>query len=182
MAKIDGYTITVETETPGYEVAITSQPIEKGEDVTDHVQPKASSLNLSGRVAGPDAAKIHSYLVSAMKTGKIVSFSGRTAFKGLIESFTPPRDYKIANGFTFSMTLVEVPIATSSFVSKLPAPIKVQAAKVVSAGVKQTKSKTSKNKTSKSKTSKGKNATAKGKNQAAKVSVVKFKEGSKWAK
>ncbi len=163
MAMLAGYVITVESESPGYEVDITSQPIERGVDVTDHVQPRARTLELSGRVVGPDAAKIQAAIVKMMESGTIVSYSGRTTFKGLIGSFSAPRDYKVANGFTFSLQLIAVRIATSSYVSKLPTPVKVQAATVATAGVKQTKTK-------------GKST---GKNKE-KVTVVKFKEGSKW--
>jgi len=165
MATLDGYTITVETETPGYEVNITSQPVEKGVDVSDHVQPKARTLELAGRVVGPDAAKIHAYLIKTMESGQIVKYVGRTLFNGLISSFSAPRDYKIADGFTFSLSLVEIRLATSSYVSKLPTPIKVQAAQVITAGVKQPKSKSSKSGSS-----------------SKPVTVVKFKAGSKWAK
>jgi len=163
MAILSGHRITVETESPGYEVDITTQPIERSVDVTDHVQPRARTLELSGRVVGPEAAKIHSFIVKAMESGQIVSYTGRTTFRGLIGSFSAPRDYKVADGFTFSMQLTEVRIATSSYVAMLPTPIKVQAAKVATAGVKQTKSK----------------SPAKGKSKEP-VTVVKFKEGSKW--
>lgn len=163
MATLAGHKITVETESPGFEVDITTQPIERGADVTDHVQPRARTLELAGRVVGTDAAKIHAFLVKTMESGTIVSYSGRTTFRGLIASFSAPRDYKVADGFTFSMQLVAVRIATSSYVAKLPTPVKVQAAKVATAGVKQTKSK----------------STSKGKAKEP-VTVVKFKEGSKW--
>lgn len=163
MATLDGYTITVETETPGYEVDITSQPVEKSVDVTDHVQPKARTLELSGRVVGPEAAKIHAYLIKTMESGTIVNYVGRTFFTGLIASFSAPRDYKIADGFNFSLSLTEIRIATASYVSALPTPVKVQASQVVSAGVKQTKSKSSTKSTTP-------------------TTVVAFKAGSKWAK
>jgi hypothetical protein len=169
MATLDGYSITVETESPGFKVEITSQPIERGTDVTDHVQPKLRTMDLSGRVVGPSAAEIHAYLIRSMESGKIVKYTGRTQFSGLIASFSAPRDYKIADGFTFSLSLIEVKFATSSYVSALPTPVKVQAAQVVSAGVKQTKS-----------TSKGKSKTTTTKKEP--MTVVTFKAGSKWAK
>lgn len=167
MAKLDNHIITVESESPGFEVDITKQPIERGLDVTDHVQPKPRTLDLSGRVVGPNAAKIQAYIVKAMENGQIVSYAGRMAFTGLIASFSSPRDYKIADGFTFSMSLMEVRIATSSFVAQLPTPIKVQSAQVVTAGVKQTKAKAK---------------TTKATKQKEPTTVVEFKQGSKWDK
>ncbi|SFJ44395.1 hypothetical protein SAMN02799624_04543 [Paenibacillus sp. UNC496MF] len=141
MAKLDSYTITVETETPGYEVVLPQQPVEDGIDVTDHVRESPQTLNLSGWVVGADADKIRKYILSCMKGGKVVSFQGRTFFSGLIGSFAPAHTVDIGNGFSFTLELKEARFAAFSAVGKLPAPIKAQVAPVISSGYKQTKSK-----------------------------------------
>lgn len=142
MAKIDTYTITVETETPSYEVELPQQPVEAGIDLIDHVQRKARGLSLSGWIVGEDADKVRKYILNSMETGKKVSYQGRTTFSGLIGSFSTAHAVDIGNGFSFTMELKEARIAKSSYVGKLPAPIRAQAAPVASSGIKQkTKSK-----------------------------------------
>ena len=163
MATIDGYYVLVESEEPSYEVEVTEQPVEKGISLTDHVQRLARTLPLSGSVAGKDASKIHAYLVKSSDEGKIVKFLGRTVFSGVITGLTTSRSYKEADGFNFSLTLREIRVARATPTAKLPAPVRSQAAPIISAGVKKTKS-----------------ASA-GKKEKDEVQVVKFKSGSKWA-
>ncbi|MCJ8015223.1 hypothetical protein MUG84_26500 [Paenibacillus sp. KQZ6P-2] len=185
MSTIDGKYIWIEKETPNFDVDITSQPVEKDIDMIDHVQRKARTLALNGEVSGPKAAEIHEYLVHASDTGKIVKYIGRMAFSGLISGLSTERSYQTADGFTFSFTLTEVRLATSSYISKLPTPVKAQAAKIINSGVKQTKS----NKKTKSKDTKTKGKKSSSKKTSSKktsskkepVKKVKFKKGSPWA-
>lgn len=143
MALIDGKYITVESESPSFPVTVTEQPVEKGITLIDHVQPQARMLSLSGVIVGPEAAKIRAYIIGAKDKGQIINYIGRNQFKGLITDFSTGHEYTIADGFTFSMELREIRIATSSYVDTLPAPIKTQAAKIVNSGTKQTKEKSS---------------------------------------
>ncbi|MBP2002567.1 hypothetical protein J2Z69_003653 [Paenibacillus shirakamiensis] len=139
MATINGRYVTIEKEDLGFDVDITQQPVEREIDVSDHVQCKARTLSLSGLVTGDQAAEIHRYLIETNDKGKIVQYTGRSTFRGLMSGFSSSRDYNIANGFTFSMTLTEVHFGNASYVVNLPTPVKVQAAPVVNSGVKQTK-------------------------------------------
>lgn len=159
MATINGRYILVESEDPSYAVDITDQPVEDDISLSDHVQRKPVSMNLSGYIVGEDAAQVRQYLIDTMNTGILVEFLGRNQFIGLIESLSTKHDYKTANGFSFSMSLKEVRVAKASYVETLPAPIRAQAAPVISAGRKQTKSKSKKEQ---------------------KVEKVKFKAGSPW--
>ncbi|MGN7359455.1 phage baseplate protein [Paenibacillus sp. SAF-054] len=180
MATIDGKYIWVDKEPSSFDVDITSQPVEKDIDMTDHVQRKARTLTLNGEVSGEDAAEIHDYLVNASDTGKIVKYIGRMSFSGLISGLSTDRSYQTADGFTFTFTLTEVRIAQSSYINKLPVPVKAQAAKIVNSGVKQTKS----NKSTKSKDKKTKDkkkSTKKTSSKKEPVKKVKFKKGSPWA-
>lgn len=172
MATIDGNYIWVEKEDPTYDVDITTQPVEKDIDMTDHVQRKARTMSISGIVNGADAARILTYLKKCSDTGQIVKYVGRVAFTGIISGLSTSHDHTIADGYSFSLTITEVRVAQSSYVDKLPVPIKAQAAKIVNSGVKQKKSKKSSGKT---KTSKSKSTSKK------KVEKVKFKKGSPWA-
>lgn len=173
MATINGRYILAEKEDLTYDVDITQQPVEKEINITDHVHRKPRVLSLSGVVVGEKAEETHRFFVESQDQGKMVEFVGRTSLKGLLSGFTSSRDYTTADGYTFSCTITEVKFATSSYVGKLPTPIKSQAAKVVNSGVKQTKNnkKTSTKKTKSSSKKKGKE----------KVQKVKFKPGSPWA-
>lgn len=173
MAKLGAHYIHVTSEDNDFPVDITTQPVEKGNDVTDHVQPKPRTLSISGSVV-ENAAKIQQFIVKAKDSGQIVKFTGRTTFTGLISGFQPKRTYKNASGFEFTLTMTEVKIAQSSYVEDLPVPVKAQKAKIVNSGTKQTK--TSKKSAAKSTTTKKKASTKK-----EKVQKVKFKPGSPWA-
>ncbi|MEK4113224.1 phage baseplate protein [Paenibacillus sp. FSL M7-1414] len=183
MATIDGKYLLVEQESPTFDVDITTQPVEKDIDMADHVQRKARTMGITGQVSGPGAAAMLTYLKSVSDKGIIVKYVGRVAFMGTISGLATGHSYKIADGFTISFTLNEVRVAKSSYVEKLPTPIKAQAIKIVNSGTKQKKDK--------SKTSKGKSSTAsskpkkdkdkKTKKEKEPVKKVKFKAGSPWA-
>ncbi|GAC41700.1 phage baseplate protein [Paenibacillus popilliae] len=169
MAKIDKHYILVESENPSYPVDVTEQPVEKGVNLTDHVQRQARTMGVSGYVVGPDAAKVLAYLRKASDTGKIVKYVGRIAFSGVITELATTHTYSIANGYSISFMMREIRIAKASRASKLPAPVRSQAALIVKAGTKKQKKKgAGKTKIIKS--------TSKEKTQK-----VKFKPGSKWA-
>ncbi|MBW7452437.1 phage baseplate protein [Paenibacillus sepulcri] len=176
MAKLDGYYILVESEDPAYDNEVTKQPVEKGVNLTDHVQRAPRSMPLSGVVAGPDAAKTKDYLTRSSDSGRIVKYVGRNSFTGLITGLTTSHDNTVADGFNFSFTLIEVQIATSTPVSQLPAPMKSQAAPVISSGTKQPKTKDDKKK----KTSSTSGKAAPKKKEKPEVKKVQFKKGSKW--
>ncbi|GED69387.1 hypothetical protein BRE01_30890 [Brevibacillus reuszeri] len=164
MATINGMYVLAESEDPNYEVDVTDQPVEDGVDTSDHVQRKPRQMSITGVIVGNDAAQIRQNLISLSDNGEIVKFMGRNLFTGVIVSFSSKHDYKIANGFSFSMALKEIRIVKSSYVETLPLPIKAAAAPVISSGRKQTKSK-----------GKGKEK------KEEKVEKVKFKAGSPWA-
>jgi hypothetical protein len=139
MATIDGKYFLVDKEDLSFDVDITQQPVEKAIDITDHVQRKARTLSISGLVAGSSAAEMHRFLVDCQEKGKIVQFIGRTTMRGLLSGLSTSRDYTIADGFTFSMTITEVQIAISSYNSSLPPSVQTQTAAVASSGEKQIK-------------------------------------------
>ncbi|WP_211750236.1 phage baseplate protein [Paenibacillus sp. Marseille-Q4541] len=189
MAKIDGkYYITVEEESPTFSAEITDQPVEKGANVSDHVQKGPASISVSGRIVGSKASEIRTYLKTAYEKGRVINYVGRNAFKGLISSFGTSHNSSIANGYTFSMEIREVIIVkTSSYSGQLPTPVRVQAKVINSAGTKQTKTKTGKTTTKssakKSTKTKTKKEKAKSKTKAKEtVKKVTFKAGSKWEK
>ncbi|WP_289142923.1 phage baseplate protein [uncultured Brevibacillus sp.] len=164
MATINGMYVLAESEDPTYDVDVTDQPVEDGIAISDHVQRKPRMMSITGYIVGDDAAQIRQNLISLSDNGQSVQFMGRNLFTGVIVSFSSKHDYKIGNGFSFSLSLKEIRITKSSYVETLPVPIKAAAAPVISSGLKQTKSK-----------AKGK------KKEDEKVEKVKFKAGSPWA-
>ncbi|MEJ8306666.1 phage baseplate protein [Saccharibacillus sacchari] len=198
MAKIDNFYVLVESENPSFENEVPSQPVEKGVNVSDHVQRKPRLLAISGFVAGPTSDKTLAFLKSASDRGKIVWFTGRTTMQGVITGFSTTHDSNVGNGFGFSLTIVEIQIATSTPAEKLDPPTRAQAAPIINSGVKKKKEskpkkaektkKDSKKKNGK-KESKPKTKSQKKKDKAEKktkeketVKKVKFKAGSKWNK
>lgn len=161
MATIDGHYVLVEKEDPSYEVDVTTQPVEKNIDLTDHVQRRARIMDISGFIVGEDAAQTREYLIAAQDAGNIVIYDGRNYFVGLLTGFASSHDSSIGNGFSFTASLQEVLVAESSYVETLPTPIRAAAAPVISSGRKQTKSTKKKEKDE--------------------VQKVKFKAGSPWA-
>ncbi|MED1792882.1 hypothetical protein P4V54_09375 [Brevibacillus nitrificans] len=161
MATINGMYVLAESEDPRYEVDATDQPVEEGVDITDHVQRRPNTLDVSGYIVGDDASQIRDKLKAIMGKGEIATFQGRNLFTGLIISLSTKHDYRVSNGFSFSLSLKEIQIAKSSYVETLPTPIKAAAAPVISSGRKQKKQK------------KGK--------ENEKVEKVKFKAGTPWA-
>lgn len=165
MAMINGMYVLVESEDPKFEVDVTDQPVESGINVSDHVQRKPYTMDISGFIVGEDAAQIRQKIKTISESGELVEFQGRNLFSGLIVSFSTNHTNRVANGFAFSLSMKEIRTAKSSYVETLPMPIKAQAASVVSAGRKQTKKKQGA-------------ATTK---VEKKVEKVKFKAGTPWA-
>ncbi|MED1784234.1 hypothetical protein P4V43_20645 [Brevibacillus fortis] len=163
MATINGMYVLAESEDPKYDFDVTDQPVEDGIDTSDHVQRKPRAMDVSGYIVGDDAAQIREKLIALGDNGDIVKFMGRNLFTGVIQSLSTKHDYKVANGFSFSLSLKEIRFAKSSYVETLPTPIKAAVAPVISSGRKQTKKK------------------SKGDKEDKKVEKVKFKAGSPWA-
>ncbi|MDC0761698.1 hypothetical protein POF51_13410 [Brevibacillus sp. AG] len=161
MATINGMYVLVESEDPKFEVEVTDQPVENGINVSDHVQRKPYTMDISGFIVGEDAAQIREKIKTISESGELVEFQGRNLFSGLIVSFSTNHTNRVANGFAFSLSMKEIRTAKSSYVETLPMPIKAQVAPVISAGRKQTKKK---------------QGTA-----TSKVEKVKFKVGTPWA-
>ncbi|QOS97547.1 hypothetical protein JNUCC42_13195 [Brevibacterium sp. JNUCC-42] len=146
MATINGMYITVESEEPSYEVDVTEQPVETGINLIDHIRRRATTMSISGVIAGEDAAQIREVIKTLSHTGTIMEYIGRNYFTGIITNFQTKHHHRIANGYEFSATLKEIRIAKSSYIETLPLPIKAQAAPIISAGRKQKKKKGSEKK------------------------------------
>ena len=141
MAKINGIKIHVEKESLQNDVELPSHPVEKGINLTDHVERKPVVLSISGKLIRPDHTTLETLLgrLSTIETkGTLIVYEGRRIYHNLmISSFSYNADANIGNGYEFSMTLKEVRFAQPSYVS-LPKKTKAAVAGVSSVGRKQT--------------------------------------------
>lgn len=105
----------VEKESESYSSTVTSNPVENGADINDHVNNAAGSLTISGTIIGGDGA------VNALKAMRdsrdILTYTGATRMRNLVfTSLKFDRSYKNKGGATFSATLKQVNTTTSEYV------------------------------------------------------------------
>lgn len=134
-----GLLIHVENEEASLDVEIPKHKVEKGIDITDHVEREPVIVKLSGLLVRPTADRVESLVIKlydAEKSGRLVTYQGRRIYKNMLMSgLSIQADSSAINGYRFSCTLTEVEIAQSSFVAPALQP---QVKKETSSGRKQT--------------------------------------------
>ena len=105
----------VEKESESYSSSVTSNPVEDGADINDHVNNAAGQLTISGTIVGGDSA------INALKAMResrdIITYTGVTRMANLVfTSLKFDRSYKNRNGASFSATLKQVRLVSSEFV------------------------------------------------------------------
>lgn len=105
----------VEKESESYSSSVTSNPVEDGATIDDHVNNAAGTLNISGTIVGGDSA------INALKAMReardIITYLGVTRMTNLVfASLKFDRSYKNRRGASFSATLKQVQTASSEFV------------------------------------------------------------------
>ena len=102
----------VEKESESYSSSVTSNPVEDGADINDHVNNAAGQLTISGTIVGGDSA------INALKESRdIITYTGVTRMANLVfTSLKFDRSYKNRNGASFSATLKQVKLVSSEFV------------------------------------------------------------------
>lgn len=105
----------VEKESESYSSAVTSNPIEEGAEINDHVNNAAGTLNISGTIIGGDGAV---NALKAMRASRdLITYIGVTRMSNLVfTSLKFDRSYKNKNGASFSATLKQVQTAASEYV------------------------------------------------------------------
>lgn len=106
----------VESESESYSSSVTSNPIEAGAEINDHVNNAAGTLNISGTIIGGDGA------INALKAMRdkrdIMTYTGVTRMSNLVfTSLKFDRSYKNRNGASFSATLKQIQTSSSEYVS-----------------------------------------------------------------
>ena len=105
----------VEKESESYSSTVTSNPIESGAEINDHVNNASGTLNISGVIIGGNGA-INA--LKAMRASRdIITYIGVTRMSNLIfTSLKFDRSYKNMNGASFSATLKQVQISSAEYV------------------------------------------------------------------
>ena len=105
----------VEKESESYSSSVTSNPVEDGAEINDHVNNAAGQLTISGTIVGGDSA------INALKAMRdsrdIITYTGVTRMTNLVfTSLKFDRRYKNRNGASFSATLKQVRLVSSEYV------------------------------------------------------------------
>lgn len=141
-SKLHGLLIHVVREDATIDVEIPTHKVEKGIDLSDHVERKPIIVKISGLLVRPTADRVETLVKKIEKIsieGKAIVYEGRRIYKNmLVSGFTFKASSKIMNGYDFSLTLTEVRIAQSSYV---PPKTKAVTASTANAGRKQTANK-----------------------------------------
>lgn len=97
----------VEKESESYSSTVTSNPIENGAEINDHVNNGAGTLSLSGTIVGGESA-INA--LKAMRNAReLVTYTGVTRMSNLVfTSLKFDRSHEIKNGAEFSATLKQI--------------------------------------------------------------------------
>lgn len=127
----------VESENPSNTAEITEKPVEKGQDIVDHVKIKPFSMSITGVAVGEDAAQKLQKLLEYFNKGQLLTYVGRNVVTNiLIEQFDRVHDNSVSNGFAFSMKLKQVRIATAKEIAIKNPVVKTQM-KTATVGLKQ---------------------------------------------
>lgn len=132
MALINGFYVFVEDESLDYDMEVTSHPVEEGVEITDHVQRKAVSISIKGKIVNYsdtvsyDDNRIHEVgagqvldtLKRLQRNGELITYVGRNAQSNLqIHSFSTSHPNTVWGGCEFDMTLKELRVAQPAYVS-----------------------------------------------------------------
>lgn len=105
----------VEKESESYSSSVTSNPVEGGADINDHVNNAAGTLNISGTIIGGESA------INALKAMRdsrdILTYIGVTRMTNLVfTSLKFDRSYKNGNGAAFTAAFKQIQTTSSEYV------------------------------------------------------------------
>lgn len=105
----------IEKESESYSSAVTSNPIENGSDINDHVNNDAGTFSISGTIVGGEGA------VNALKAMRdsrdIITYAGVTRISNLVfTSLKFDRSYKNKGGADFSATFKRIQTTSPEYV------------------------------------------------------------------
>lgn len=105
----------MQDESVDYGLDITSHPVEKGINISDHARRQPYTLKLRGEIVGEDAPEKRSQVEQLMNKAALITYQGRNIkTSGLIESFSTGHPNTIYGGCSFDMTIKEIRVASGS--------------------------------------------------------------------
>lgn len=137
------YFSVIESDDISISADVTDNPVESGQDVSDHVEPKPDKISIKGVIVGEDAPRKWTMLKNFNKNGTLLKYINRVIYDNVvIQDFNPVHSGDIRNGYKFSMSLKNVRIATPREVAimNVPPSAQTKAKGVQNAGKKQPKS------------------------------------------
>lgn len=104
----------VEVENVKDSATVTDNPVESGQDVSDHVKQNPSYINIRGQIIGDDAASKLQMLKKYKSEGALLKYVGRNMYGNMvIEDIDRVHGVKNRTGFSFDIKLKQVRIATA---------------------------------------------------------------------
>lgn len=98
-------------ESPSMTAEITEKPVEKGEDIADHMKQKPYTIRLSGSIVDDAPAKLE-LLRNYQKEAKLLKYTGRNVFADVVlTSLSTKHSVENSKGFDYDITLQHVRIA-----------------------------------------------------------------------
>lgn len=103
----------IEQENPRDSATVTDNPVESGQDVSDHVKQNPSTISLRGHMT-TDAARKLAILQQYKKEGKLLTYIGRNLYHNMvIKDIDRSHGKDNRYGFSFDIKLKNIRIATA---------------------------------------------------------------------
>lgn len=103
---------TVNKEMVNRSSAVTDNPVESGENISDHVFRQPRTIQLAGTVV--DGAQAIAILDAMWKSGDVLAYTGRNRIENLvIQQLQSTHDAKNRKGFTFTATLKQIAVGSA---------------------------------------------------------------------
>lgn len=104
----------VENENAKDSAIITDNPVESGQDVSDHIKQNPSYINIRGQMIGEDAPVNLQKLKKYQQDGELLTYTGRNSYPNMvIEDIDRVHGVQNKTGFSFDIKLKQVRIATA---------------------------------------------------------------------
>lgn len=98
-------------ESPTMSADVTDHPVEKGQDISDHMREKPYTVNLSGSIVNESPEKLE-LLRNYIKEATLLKYVGRNIFTDVVlTSLNSSHNANNSTGFDYDITLKHVRIA-----------------------------------------------------------------------
>ena len=118
---MNGVYIHVVDENVQDEIEVSSHPVEKGADISDHIQVKGFTLSLSGKIVGTGTMAGHEVLSQIKQWERqktLLRYEGRNLMDNVvIASFSTSHPNTVTGGCEFDMELRQLRIAQNAYVA-----------------------------------------------------------------